>query len=167
MRVSKCNKNLDLNCTGFLINAIKQRGKETNLAEKHVSVPQLLVLDDTFNPPPAQRAPTFHLIIQNRGGYVPPQRSVRVLHHLLLRLALPASFALRRLIAISPQLAVLRLQLLDLLAHLQDDVRQAARAVDDAAGALPVPRLPEDREKKLLLLLLLLMRLQHAAARRV
>lgn len=96
---------------------------------------------------PARCSPTFQLTVQDGRGRVPPQVAVRVLHHLLLRLGLLALHPLLAVLltATPPQLPVLRLQLLDLLPHLQDDVRQAARAVHAAAGALPVPRLPEHR----------------------
>lgn len=125
-----------------------------------LSTSMVLPGHQTSDSHPPLRALTFVLRLQHRRRRVPPQVQVRVLH-LLCRRGLRAVLRRRKLATVPPQLSVLRLQLLDLVAHLHDDVRQAAGAVHAAAGALPVPRLPEHRRTVVQEELTALLGLQH------
>lgn len=106
---------------------------------------------------------TFIWSLQDWQRRISPQAYIRVFLHsrpLLCCWKHRAGFSWHGpkwpLTVVSPQLSVLRFQLLDFIAHLQDDVRQAAAARHGAAAALPVPRLPKNRrvvQEKLTVLL--------------
>lgn len=97
---------------------------------------------------------TFELSLQDWRRGIPSQVPIRVLHGPLLLLSRrgpltgsprPASRGI--LSALPTELSVLRLQLLDLVAHLHDDLRQAAGALHGGAAALPEPGLPKYRRR--------------------
>lgn len=97
---------------------------------------------------------TFVLPLQDWRRRIAPQVQIRVFLRslpLLRSWRQRASFALQCPERVSPQLPVLRLQLLDFVAHLHYDLRQAAGALHGAAAALPVPRLPKHRQLAVLL----------------